>query len=214
MAKHPEFPTPGYHPNGTRVQTVNGVQGAIVRFSGLGEAFTAREAKEPTTSVLVRFEEDNFERWYKRESLTVVPIDDALTEEQQVYADIMFVQYRETLLWQSLNEAHFEDPDEPEMLDEVYSVEDFSDEANDSMRADVEDFVRSNWETLVAAQSERDEYYGASQAGHDFALTRNHHGAGFWDRGLGEVGDRLTANAHPYGSSSAYIGDDGCLYVN
>ena len=30
------------------------------------------------------------------------------------------------------------------------------------------------------------------QIGHDFWLTRNHHGAGFWDRGLGEVGDKLT----------------------
>jgi hypothetical protein len=30
------------------------------------------------------------------------------------------------------------------------------------------------------------------QIGHDFWLTRNGHGAGFWDRGLGEVGDKLT----------------------
>lgn len=37
------------------------------------------------------------------------------------------------------------------------------------------------------------------QAGHDFWLTRNRHGVGFWDRGLGEVGDRLTKAAHVYG---------------
>ncbi len=30
------------------------------------------------------------------------------------------------------------------------------------------------------------------QVGHDFWLTRNGHGAGFWDRGLGEVGKKLT----------------------
>jgi hypothetical protein len=30
------------------------------------------------------------------------------------------------------------------------------------------------------------------QIGHDFWLTRNGHGAGFWDRGLGVVGDKLT----------------------
>jgi hypothetical protein len=41
------------------------------------------------------------------------------------------------------------------------------------------------------------------QAGHDFWLTRNHHGAGFWDRGLGETGKRLTELAHPYGE--AYV---------
>ena len=42
-----------------------------------------------------------------------------------------------------------------------------------------------------------------AQAGHDFWLTRNHHGAGFWDRGLGKVGDTLTELAHPYGD--AYV---------
>lgn len=36
------------------------------------------------------------------------------------------------------------------------------------------------------------------QAGHDFYLTRNRHGAGFWDRRLGEIGARLTYAAHTY----------------
>lgn len=31
------------------------------------------------------------------------------------------------------------------------------------------------------------------QIGHDFWLTRNGHGAGFWDRDLGEIGEKLTA---------------------
>jgi len=30
------------------------------------------------------------------------------------------------------------------------------------------------------------------QAGHDFWLTRQGHGAGFWDRGLGIIGEQLT----------------------
>jgi hypothetical protein len=38
-------------------------------------------------------------------------------------------------------------------------------------------------------------------AGHDFWLTRNGHGAGFWDRGLGAVGDRLTRAAKVYGDA-------------
>lgn len=42
-------------------------------------------------------------------------------------------------------------------------------------------------------------YYDDSQAGHDFFLTRNHHGAGFWDSGLC-AGDELTDAAHVYGS--------------
>lgn len=39
----------------------------------------------------------------------------------------------------------------------------------------------------------------AEQAGHDLWLTRNHHGAGFWDRGLGVKGEKLTALAHKFG---------------
>lgn len=35
--------------------------------------------------------------------------------------------------------------------------------------------------------------------GHDFALTRNGHGAGFWDRGYGGAGDYLTRQARAYG---------------
>lgn len=38
-----------------------------------------------------------------------------------------------------------------------------------------------------------------SQAGHDFFLTREGHGAGFWDRGLGETGQRLTELSRPFG---------------
>jgi len=50
------------------------------------------------------------------------------------------------------------------------------------------------------------------QAGHDFWLTRNGHGAGFWDRGLGAVGERLTKSAVSFGVVSMYIGDDGKVY--
>ncbi len=38
-----------------------------------------------------------------------------------------------------------------------------------------------------------------ASAGHDFWLTRSGHGTGFWDRGLGELGGRLTAAAKVYG---------------
>jgi hypothetical protein len=50
-------------------------------------------------------------------------------------------------------------------------------------------------------------------AGHDFWLTRNHHGVGFWDRGMGELGDRLTAAANTFPEISLYVGDDGKIYA-
>lgn len=55
-----------------------------------------------------------------------------------------------------------------------------------------------------------------SQAGHDFWLTRNGHGAGFWDRPEvygQEQCDRLTDAAHACSESDLYIGDDGKVYL-
>jgi len=51
------------------------------------------------------------------------------------------------------------------------------------------------------------------QLGHDFWLTRNGHGAGFWDRGLGDRGDSLTAICEALGEVWTYVGDDGYLYT-
>ena len=50
------------------------------------------------------------------------------------------------------------------------------------------------------------------QFGVDFWLTRNRHGAGFWDRGLGALGDNLSKMAKLYGSQYIYQGDDGLIY--
>lgn len=52
-----------------------------------------------------------------------------------------------------------------------------------------------------------------TQNGHDFWLTRNRHGAGFWDRGyLGDIGQALTDAAHAEGEADWYLGDDGMVY--
>lgn len=47
---------------------------------------------------------------------------------------------------------------------------------------------------------------------HDFWLTRNGHGVGFWDRGLGKVGSKLTDMAKVYGGVDLYVGDNGKIY--
>lgn len=60
--------------------------------------------------------------------------------------------------------------------------------------AECKAFVESEWTDLAGLSPD--------QAGHDFWLTRNGHGAGYYDRGLGTVGDRLTAAAKVYGSCS------------
>jgi hypothetical protein len=53
-----------------------------------------------------------------------------------------------------------------------------------------------------------------SRVAHDFWLTRNRHGAGFWDGDYPEpLGTQLTDLAHEFGEVNLYIGDDGKLYL-
>lgn len=55
--------------------------------------------------------------------------------------------------------------------------------------------------------------YEPANAGHDFWLTRNHHGSGFWSRtGLDEIGETLTKAAHECGERDLYTGDDDKIY--
>jgi len=52
-----------------------------------------------------------------------------------------------------------------------------------------------------------------AQNGHDFWLTRNGHGAGYWDRGYSKtISERLTNAARAAGSADWYLGDDGLVY--
>lgn len=75
----------------------------------------------------------------------------------------------------------------------------FADLAPDSLAriiADCAAFQADNaadLECAYAARSGLVEEYDAEQAGRDFWFTRNGHGVGFWDRGLGDIGDRLSA---------------------
>lgn len=52
----------------------------------------------------------------------------------------------------------------------------------------------------------------SSKLGHDLWLTRNGHGAGFWDRGQGEVWTQLSELARSLGEADPYVGDDGMVY--
>ncbi len=107
-----------------------------------------------------------------------------------------------------------------EGYDDDYDADDLDDDDIAAMRADVEDFALDA--DLADAWAEYARRMGgvlggqwtpSAQAGHDFWLTRNGHGAGFWDRGLGKLGDRLTAAAKVYGEAALYVGDDGTLHA-
>ena len=88
-----------------------------------------------------------------------------------------------------------------------YTEWDFTREASDAIEIEVSRFI-----TAAADVIDDDENY--AQLGHDLWLTRNGHGAGFWDRGLGALGDRLTKASEAYGSCDVYVGDDGKLHLS
>lgn len=113
--------------------------------------------------------------------------------------------YIEAALWSSTDNSR---PDGGDPLDKNYDIEDIAQETLAVIVRDCEDFQRKNPIIFTA-----DGYpFSVAYAGHDFWLTRNGHGAGFWDRGIGAVGEQLTQAAKAYGEFDLYIGDDGLIY--
>lgn len=102
-------------------------------------------------------------------------------------------------------------------LDQNYDESDLAPECLTRMVADCQDFQTANAALLKRAYAHpcyqgTAEYSPVDRAGHDFWLTRNGHGAGYWDRGLGAIGDRLSTVAEVYGDVDLYVGDDGKIY--
>jgi hypothetical protein len=98
--------------------------------------------------------------------------------------------------------------DEGEPLDGTYDTDDLNDTGFDTITTV---FIASN----EADCQEWIERYGEESLGHDIWLTSQRHGAGFWDRGAGELGERLTQACRACGFDGAdiYIGADGKLHL-
>lgn len=111
-------------------------------------------------------------------------------------------------------EAGTYDPENGSALPEEVGYDDLAAETLDSILADCAAFAKEA-DALLTLADERG--YGEERAGHDFWLTRNGHGAGFWDRDELEaegLGDSLTAIAKRYGDSDVYLGDDDKVYCS
>lgn len=105
--------------------------------------------------------------------------------------------YIECALWSSTD-------DDGNPLDDGRDISDMHPSAIERMRTDCEAFQASHYEMIES---------DLSRAGHDFWLTRNGHGAGFWDGDWPkETEDILTDAAHAFGEADLYIGDDDLIY--
>jgi len=107
-------------------------------------------------------------------------------------------------LWSSTDNA---DDSGGEPLDANYNESDIAPATLAEIISDCAAFQTDNADDL------RTSRLSDEQAGHDFWLTRNGCGAGFWDRGLGKVGKTLTDAAHVWGSVNLYVGDDDQIYA-
>lgn len=110
--------------------------------------------------------------------------------------------YITAALWSSVD-------DNGDPLDANYTGESIAPVTVEKMRADCQKFLTENEDLLSQVYKMADDY---SSAGHDFWLTRNGHGAGFWDRGFGYIGDALTDRSNEFKECPLYVGDDNLIY--
>ena len=123
-------------------------------------------------------------------------------------------QYIVTALWSSNDES---DDNGGDPLDKNYGIEDLSPECLATMVKDCAKFQADNWAWIGLA--DRRHGQDSARCGHDFWLTRNGHGCGFWDGdyshdyGEGLIGKALSKACEPYGETWLYVGDDGQIYT-
>ncbi len=119
--------------------------------------------------------------------------------------------YIEAALWSSTYE-HTEGNevwDSP--IDSDYAPDSLAPEALKAMQDDCRKFVEENLETIEA---EKDDDNDFNRAGHDFWLTRNGHGAGFWDSDWSEPGaDKLDKASEAFGECHLYVEND-TIYID
>lgn len=135
--------------------------------------------------------------------------------------DDFTIAYIEAALW-STNDESDESGGVP--MDDNYSIDDIADSSLADIVEDCRKFQEENAADIAAlgdtdycrqvSTADGRKYTGADVAGHNFWLTRCGHGVGFWDRDIGDLGDRLTAASEEFGSADIYVGDDGFVYYS
>ena len=116
--------------------------------------------------------------------------------------------YIEAALWSSTDGN-----DDP--LDDNYSTDNLSPELLSQIIVDCQSFQTNHSGAWANAQTRR-EWSADQQAGHDFWLTRNGHGAGFWDKPEiygQENADKLTEICKRLPEINLYVGDDGTIHA-
>lgn len=130
------------------------------------------------------------------------------------YVECMVRGYVACALWATIDTP---DPDTGLVgaLDALYGPDDVAPAASTDVADLCDEFAADNWADLTTWEPWSS---GPEQAGRDLFLTRNHLGAGFWDRYFGPdadrvaAGERLAVAASAYGPTDAHASDDGMVY--
>lgn len=108
--------------------------------------------------------------------------------------------YCEAALWSTSNLDYDGENDEPEFLDGKYGICDIAPETLAKIIADCQKFQAENAQWLTEDN--------LTQAGHDFWLTRQGHGSGFWDGDWPEdAGKAMTEASKRFGGVDLYPAD-------
>ena len=128
--------------------------------------------------------------------------------------------YIETLLWSSTD-------DDGTPIDRKYGIRHINTDDRDKIESDIKKFESLVDASVIGTFENINDLTGNdySRIMHDFVLTCNGHGAGFWDGDydvnilddsnniLCNIGDKLTELCKQFNTVDMYIGDDGNLYM-
>jgi len=119
--------------------------------------------------------------------------------------ETVLTHYIAAALWSTTDEST---PEGGEPMDDNYDRQDLSRSCLFAMRRDCKAFIEAADEAdLLEEYPDTEEQFG-----HDFWLTRCGHGVGFWDRGYGDLGSRLTELSKAEGNVDIYVGDGNKIY--
>lgn len=153
------------------------------------------------------FEPDELARLDALEAAVRAAITEDQLQAREDRLDAFTRAYITAALWSSMDNA---DDTGGSPLDANFGIAQLSDETFAGMVEECKAFQQAHRATLDRCGGD------ASQAGHDFWLTRCGHGTGFWDRDDAvwdkAARDTLTEAAKACGEVDLYVGDDGKIY--
>lgn len=134
-----------------------------------------------------------------------------MSDVTTVDVDAMLDAYIGCALWSSLDYSQLDESGNSPPLDDRFAPDDLPAQLVERMRSDCAEFANANARDIGIYCDGLG--FDASQVGHDFWLTREGHGAGFWDRYSGTDAElrkactRLAEAAKVYGTFSDELND-------